>query len=158
MHLEVKIPSSISLRSTKNVIFSQFYKGFDDYDLQARTFRPLVLQEPIGSVKVLQNNSVQVNLMHMNSSQDPIHLMLSKDGGRNFQDVELKFSNLILNLEGGKDYILKTKETGTKFNFTITASDDSISKENFSSIGCVHDGIMYSIGEYEVNKKLYMIK
>lgn len=83
--------------------------------------------------------------MHMNSSQDPIHLLLSKDGGRNFQDVELKYSNLILNLEGGKDYILKTKETGTKFNFTITATD--VSKENFSA-GCFHENTFYSIGEY----------
>lgn len=83
----------------------------------------------------------------MNSSQDPIHLMLSKDGGRNFEDVELKYSNLILNLEGGKDYILKTKETGTKFNFTITATEDT--KGNFSSAGCFHEGTFYSVGEYK---------
>ncbi|XP_026314931.1 putative epidermal cell surface receptor isoform X3 [Hyposmocoma kahamanoa] len=142
--------SSINTTSTTSVTTStstttESYKGFDDYDLQARTFRPLVLPEPIGSVKVLQNNSVQVNLMHMNSSRDPIHLMLSKDGGRNFEDVELKYSNLILNLEGGKDYILKTKETGTKFNFTITATD--VAKGNFSSAGCFHEGTLYSIGE-----------
>lgn len=76
--------------------------------------------------------------------------MLSKDGGRNFEDVELKYSNLILNLEGGKDYILKTKETGTKFNFTITATD--VAKGNFSSAGCFHDGTLYSIGEYRYCK------
>lgn len=84
--------------------------------------------------------------MHMNSSRDPIHLLLSKDGGRNFQDVELKYSNLILNLDGGKDYILKTKETGTKFNFTITTTDAS--KGNLSATGCFHEGKLYAIGEY----------
>lgn len=84
--------------------------------------------------------------MHMNSSRDPIHLLLSKDGGRNFQDVELKYSNLILNLDGGKDYILKTKETGTKFNFTITTTD--VSKGNLSATGCIHEGKLYAIGEY----------
>lgn len=77
--------------------------------------------------------------------------MLSKDGGNSFQDVELKYSNLILNLEGGKDYILKTKETGTKFNFTITTTgNNAVAKENFTSMGCVQDGIMYSVGEYDV--------
>lgn len=114
--------------------------------------RPLVLTEPIGSIKVLQNNSVQVNLMHMNSSQDPIHLQLSSDGGRTYSDVELKYTNLILNLEGGKDYVLKTKETGTKFNFTITASDvgNEVPVEeslNVTKIGCYHDGQFYAIGK-----------
>lgn len=116
--------------------------------------RPLVLAEPIGSIKVLQNNSVQVNLMHLNNSEDPIHLLLSEDGGRNFQDVELKYTNLILNLEGGKDYILKTKETGTKFNFTITPSDmgpGEVMKveehENISKAGCWEDGKFYEVGE-----------
>ncbi|XP_052756461.1 putative epidermal cell surface receptor isoform X3 [Galleria mellonella] len=117
------------------------------------TMRPLVLTEPIGSVKVLQNNTVQVNLMHMNNSEDPIHLLLSSDGGKSFKDVELKYSNLILNLEGGKDYILKTKETGTKFNFTITATD-SVANEvptedvsNATKIGCYQDGHFYAVGE-----------
>lgn len=129
--------------------------------------RPLVLVEPIGSVKVLQNNTVQVNLMHMNNSQDPIHLLLSSDGGRTFEDVELKYSNLILNLEGGKDYVLKTRETGTKFNFTITAMGESRGKQDipdaFSSteelmteatkVGCYQDGKFYAVGKYKTISK-----
>ncbi|XP_073950661.1 stranded at second transmembrane protein isoform X2 [Choristoneura fumiferana] len=118
-----------------------------------RSMRPLVLSEPIGSVKVLQNNSVQVNLMHMNSSKDPINLLLSNDGGRSFKEVELKYDNMILNLDSGKDYILKTRETGTKFNFTITASDPSSKevKEELihvtEKIGCHEDGKFYEVGE-----------
>ncbi|XP_038207030.1 uncharacterized protein LOC119828818 isoform X3 [Zerene cesonia] len=116
------------------------------------TMRPLVLLEPIGSIKVLQNNSVQVNLIHPNDTEDPIHLLLSNDGGNTYQDVELRYSNLILNLEGGKDYILKTKETGTKFNFTITASDvgNELPEEgiyNVTKDGCYHDGQFYAVGE-----------
>ncbi|XP_059058256.1 putative epidermal cell surface receptor [Achroia grisella] len=117
------------------------------------TMRPLVLVEPIGSVKVLQNNTVQVNLMHMNNSEDPIHLLLSSDGGQTFKDVELKYSNLILNLEGGKDYVLKTKETDTKFNFTITATDNVANEvptedvNNTTKIGCYQDGHFYAVGE-----------
>ncbi|XP_039757749.1 putative epidermal cell surface receptor isoform X2 [Pararge aegeria] len=116
------------------------------------THRPLVLTEPIGSIKVLQNNSVQINLMHMNKSDDPIHLLLSSDGGRTYHDVELKYSNLILNLEGGKDYVVKTKETGTKFNFTITASDvgNEVPVEetvNVTKEGCYHDGQFYGVGD-----------
>ncbi|XP_045502574.1 putative epidermal cell surface receptor [Colias croceus] len=116
------------------------------------TMRPLVLLEPIGSIKVLQNNSVQVNLIHPNDTEDPIHLLLSSDGGKSYQDVELRYSNLILNLEGGKDYILKTKETGTKFNFTITASDvgNELPDEelyNVTKDGCYHDGQFYAVGE-----------
>ncbi|CAK1583427.1 unnamed protein product [Parnassius mnemosyne] len=117
------------------------------------TMRPFDLSEPIGSVKVLQNNSVQVNLMHMNNSEEPIHLLLSSDGGRTFKDVELKYTNLILNLEGGKDYILKTKETGTKFNFTITATDAAANEVQFEEevssikIGCHQDGKLYAVGE-----------
>lgn len=134
---------------------TEVIKGFEDYeDHESGTpSRPLVLAEPIGSVKVLQNNSVQVNLMHMNNSEDPIHLLLSNNGGKSFSDVELKYSNLILNLEGGKDYILKTKETGTKFNFTITASDTGANEvpnedlSNITKIGCYHDGQFYGIGE-----------
>ncbi|XP_045528071.1 putative epidermal cell surface receptor isoform X1 [Pieris brassicae] len=118
--------------------------------IEAKATRPLVLLEPIGSIKVLQNNSVQVNLIHPNDSMDPIHLELSSDGGRTYTDVELKYKNLILNLEGGRDYILKTKETGTKFNFTITASDDNEVLEERSDItreGCYHDGQFYAVGE-----------
>ncbi|CAG9565313.1 unnamed protein product [Danaus chrysippus] len=116
------------------------------------TIRPLVLAEPIGSIKVLQNNSVQVNLMHMNNSEDPIHLLLSSDGGKTYSDIELVYSNLILNLDGGKDYILKTKETGTKFNFTITALDDGNEvpveeRFNETKIGCYHEGQFYAVGE-----------
>ncbi|KAM3962555.1 LOW QUALITY PROTEIN: stranded at second [Aphomia sociella] len=117
------------------------------------TMRPLVLTEPIGSVKVLQNNTVQVNLMHMNNSEDPIHLLLSSDGGESFKDVELKYSNLILNLEGGKDYVLKTRETGTKFNFTITTTDNvanEVPTEDFNNdtkVGCYQDGQFYAVGE-----------
>ncbi|XP_052744098.1 putative epidermal cell surface receptor isoform X3 [Bicyclus anynana] len=116
------------------------------------TYRPLVLIEPIGSVKVLQNNSVQINLMHLNKSDDPIHLLLSSDGGKSYNDVELKYSNLILNLEGGKDYVVKTKETGTKFNFTITASDvgNEVPVEetfNMTKDGCYHDGEFYGVGD-----------
>lgn len=117
--------------------------------------RPLVLSEPIGSIKVLHNNSVQVNLIHLNNSEDPIHLLLSDDGGRTFQNVELKYSNLILNLEGGKDYVLKTKETGTKFNFTITASDigpEDVNEleehHNISKSGCWEEGKFYAVGEF----------
>ncbi|CAH0756156.1 unnamed protein product [Diatraea saccharalis] len=115
--------------------------------------RPLVLTEPIGSVKVLQNNTVQVNLIHMNNTEDPIHLLLSSDNGETFKDIELKYSNLILNLEGGKDYILKTKETGTKFNFTITATDagaNEVADEDANvatKVGCYHDGTFYAVGE-----------
>lgn len=136
---------------------TEMIKGFEEYDEQIPNIqniqRPLVLTEPIGSVKVLQNNSVQVNLMHLNQSEDPIHLLLSNDGGKSFSDVELKYSNLILNLEGGKDYILKTKETGTKFNFTITASDNGLNEvpnediHNVSKAGCYHDGQFYAIGD-----------
>ncbi|CAH2094377.1 unnamed protein product [Euphydryas editha] len=124
----------------------------DLINLPNSSMRPLVLTEPIGSIKVLQNNSVQVNLMQMNKSEDPIHLQLSSDGGRSYSDVELKYNNLILNLEGGKDYVLKTKETGTKFNFTITASD--VGNEvpvgeslNVTKIGCYHDGKFYAVGD-----------
>lgn len=115
-----------------------------------------MLTEPIGSVTVLQNNSVQVNLMHMNNSEDPIHLLLSSDGGRTFRDVELRYTNLILNLEGGKDYILKTKETGTKFNFTITATDSTSNEvpveetANTYKIGCHQDGKFYAVGLYKL--------
>ncbi|XP_053613388.1 putative epidermal cell surface receptor isoform X1 [Plodia interpunctella] len=119
------------------------------------TMRPLVLAEPIGSVKVLQNNTVQVNLIHSNSSEDPIHLQLSSDGGKTFQDVQLIYSNLILNLEGGKDYVIKTKETGTRFNFTITTTDNNQNevkpteeiKYNLPKIGCIQDGQFYDVGE-----------
>ncbi|KAG7298153.1 hypothetical protein JYU34_018932 [Plutella xylostella] len=116
--------------------------------------RPLVLMEPIGSVTVLQNQTVQVNLIHPNNTKDPIHLLLSSDGGKSYKDIELKYSNLILNLDGGKDYVLKTKETGTKFNFTVTASDTGVdtselqqAKQNDSMTGCLHEGTMYAIGE-----------
>lgn len=115
--------------------------------------RPLVLAEPIGSVKVLHNNSVQVNLMHLNNSEDPIHLLLSSDGGKSYEDVELKYSNLILDLEGGKDYILKTKETGTKFNFTMTASNagaNEVPNEelvNTTKLGCFENGQFYAVGK-----------
>ncbi|XP_026489641.2 putative epidermal cell surface receptor isoform X3 [Vanessa tameamea] len=122
----------------------------DSINLPISPMRPLVLSEPIGSIKVLQNNSVQVNLMHMNSSDDPVHLLISGDGGKTYSDVELKYSNLILNLEGGKDYVLKTKETGTKFNFTITALDVGNEVEeplNGTNVGCYHDGQFYAIGD-----------
>lgn len=88
----------------------------------------------------------------MNNSEDPIHLLLSSDGGRTFKDVELKYSNMILNLEGGRDYILKTKETGTKFNFTITATDaatNEVAEEDIGHplrMGCHHDGKFYAVG------------
>lgn len=91
--------------------------------------------------------------MHLNQSEDPIHLLLSNDGGKSFSDVELKYSNLILNLEGGRDYILKTKETGTKFNFTITTSDNGANEvpnedlHNVSKVGCFHDGQFYAVGK-----------
>uniref|UniRef100_A0A2A4JUK9 Fibronectin type-III domain-containing protein n=1 Tax=Heliothis virescens TaxID=7102 RepID=A0A2A4JUK9_HELVI len=145
--------------TTSTTTTTETIKGFEDYEEQAVEniqTRPLVLAEPIGSVKVLQNNSVQVNLMHLNESEDPIHLLLSNDGGKSFSDVELKYSNLILNLEGGRDYILKTKETGTKFNFTITASDNGLGlnevpnediRDNVSKIGCYHDGQFYGVGD-----------
>lgn len=114
--------------------------------------RPLVLAEPIGSVKVLQNNTVQVNLIHLNDTDDPIHLLLSSDGGKTFKDVELKYKNQIMNLEGGKDYILKTKETGTKFNFTITTSDNVANEVptedgNEAKVGCREDGKFYGVGK-----------
>lgn len=89
----------------------------------------------------------------MNSSKDPINLLLSNDGGRSFKEVELKYDNMILNLDSGKDYILKTRETGTKFNFTITASDPSNKevKEELihvtEKIGCHEDGKFYEVGE-----------
>ncbi|KAH9630788.1 hypothetical protein HF086_001016 [Spodoptera exigua] len=141
--------------STTTTTTTEMIKGFEEYDEQIDNIetRPLILTEPIGSVKVLQNNSVQVNLMHLNHSEDPIHLLLSNDGGKSFSDVELKYSNLILNLEGGRDYILKTKETGTKFNFTITASDNGLNEvpnediHNVSKEGCYHDGQFYAIGD-----------
>lgn len=115
--------------------------------------RPLVLIEPIGSIKVLQNNSVQVNLIHPNSSHDPIHLLLSKDGGKTYEGIQLKYSNLILNLEGGKDYILKTKETDTKFNFTITSTDlrnevPDKGSLNKTRIGCYYEDIFYEVGKF----------
>lgn len=120
------------------------------------TSRPLVLAEPIGSVKVLNNNSVQVNLIHVNTTEDPVHLLLSDDGGKTYQDVELKYSNLILNLDGGKDYILKTKETGTKFNFTITTTafaenEVKVGAEdmrNDTKEGCYENGKFYEIGKF----------
>ncbi|XP_047033477.1 putative epidermal cell surface receptor isoform X1 [Helicoverpa zea] len=165
-------PENSTTSTTSTTEVEVTIKGFEDYEEQLEHIqtRPLVLAEPIGSVKVLQNNSVQVNLMHLNESEDPIHLLLSNDGGKSFSDVELKYSNLILNLEGGKDYILKTKETGTKFNFTITASDNGGANEvpthvpdvpsevpnevpnedirdNVSKIGCVHEGQFYEIGD-----------
>ncbi|KAG6464357.1 hypothetical protein O3G_MSEX014459 [Manduca sexta] len=127
--------------------------NFEDLDELRATMRPLVLAEPIGSVKVLHNNSVQVNLMHLNNSEDPIHLLLSSDGGKSYEDVELKYSNLILDLEGGKDYILKTKETGTKFNFTITASNAGVNEVqdeelvNTTKAGCFENGQFYAVGE-----------
>lgn len=119
--------------------------------------RPLVLAEPIGSVKVLQNNTVQVNLIHLNITEDPVHLLLSSDGGRSFDDVELKYSNLILNLQGGKDYILKTKETGTKFNFTITTSDNGVNEVptvnvgNGTKIGCWEGGKFFGVGKLSIS-------
>ncbi|CAB3246236.1 unnamed protein product [Arctia plantaginis] len=146
-------PTTATIKMTPiTITTTEIIKGFEDYEEQnPANSRPLVLTEPIGSVKVLQNNSVQVNLMHMNNSEDPIHLLLSNNGGKSFNDVELKYSNLILNLEGGRDYILKTKETGTKFNFTITASDNNkvpyeIDDSN-TKIGCYQDGQFYSVGE-----------
>ncbi|KAJ0173765.1 hypothetical protein K1T71_010914 [Dendrolimus kikuchii] len=133
---------------------SEPMKAFEDYDDSPKfPMRPLVLTEPIGSIKVLHNNSVQVNLMHVNNTKDPIHLQLSDDGGKTFKDVELQYSNLILNLKGGNDYILKTKETGTKFNFTITSSDTGANELpndnllNVTKVGCYHDGQYYSVGE-----------
>lgn len=119
---------------------------------------PLVT-EPIGSIKVLQNNTVQINLLQMNTTSSPVHLLLSSDAGKTYKDVELKYSNLLLNLEGGKDYVLKTKETGTKFNFTITNTDSGINEVpddvmkalNGSDLnkrrGCHQDGKFYEIGE-----------
>lgn len=124
---------------------------FEDYDDTPKIpMRPLVLPEPIGSIKVLHNNSVQVNLIHVNNTEDPIHLQLSDNGGKTFKDVELKYSNLILNLVGGKDYILKTKETGTKFNFTITSSNagaNEVIEDNVTKVGCYHEGQYYAVGE-----------
>lgn len=90
--------------------------------------------------------------MHVNNSDDPIHLLLSSDGGNTFHEIELKYSNLILNLEGGKDYILKTKETGTKFNFTVTASDVGnevpVEETVNGKEGCYHDGKFYNVGKF----------
>ncbi|CAK1552323.1 unnamed protein product [Leptosia nina] len=126
-------------------------QSLQDENSHKSTIRPLVLSEPIGSIKVLQNNSVQVNLIHPNNTVDPIHLLLSNDGGETYKDVELRYKNLILNLEGGHDYILKTKETGTKFNFTITASEAGnevpIQESNDAKVGCYHDGQFYDIGD-----------
>ncbi|XP_013171003.1 PREDICTED: putative epidermal cell surface receptor isoform X4 [Papilio xuthus] len=146
-------PVATTSTMISSFLASETGRSLDDQNDSFRpTIRPLVLTEPIGSVTVLQNNSVQVNLMHMNNSEDPIHLLLSSDGGRTFRDVELRYTNLILNLEGGKDYILKTKETGTKFNFTITASDSTsnevpVEESNAYKIGCHHDGQFYAVGE-----------
>ncbi|CAG4931432.1 unnamed protein product [Parnassius apollo] len=150
-----KSPSTSTTNTvSSSEITSETGRSIDDkYDSFRPTIRSFDLSEPIGSVKVLQNNSVQVNLMHMNNSEEPIHLLLSSDGGRTFEDVELKYTNLILNLEGGKDYILKTKETGTKFNFTITATDAATNEvllEEAASpikIGCHQDGKFYAVGE-----------
>lgn len=133
-------------------LYLQIPKELEDLINPQTTHRPLVLTEPIGSIKVLQNNTVQVNLIHLNKSDDPIHLLLSSDGGKSYSDVELKYSNLILNLEGGKDYIIKTKETGTKFNFSITASDagNEVPVEetfNTTKVGCYHDGEFYAVGK-----------
>lgn len=114
------------------------------------TMRPLMLSEPIGSVKVLQNNTVQVNLIHMNTSKDPVHLMLSDDGGQTYKNIDLKYDNLLLNLEGGKDYVLKTEETGTKFNFTIMPLFQEQSTTELTTtvkIGCNHDGNFYEVGK-----------
>nr|XP_037876204.1 putative epidermal cell surface receptor isoform X1 [Bombyx mori] len=134
---------------------SETARSFDMSEELKSTSRPLVLAEPIGSVKVLNNNSVQVNLIHVNTTEDPVHLLLSDDGGKTYQDVELKYSNLILNLDGGKDYILKTKETGTKFNFTITTTafaenEVKVGAEdmrNDTKEGCYENGKFYEIGE-----------
>ncbi|XP_034833884.1 putative epidermal cell surface receptor isoform X1 [Maniola hyperantus] len=144
---EEPIDNSTSTTTTT----TEIPKGLQDIIIPQNTYRPLVLTEPIGSIKVLQNNSVQINLMHPNKSDDPIHLLLSSDGGKTYSNIELKYSNLILNLEGGKDYIVKTKETGTKFNFTITASDvgNEVPEETFNTtkVGCYHDGEFYGIGD-----------
>ncbi|XP_063831692.1 putative epidermal cell surface receptor [Ostrinia nubilalis] len=145
-------PENVTSSSTST---TETTRSFEDYQEEQfkTTMRPLVLPEPIGSVKVLQNNTVQVNLIHMNNTEDPIHLLLSNDNGKSFKDVELTYSNLILNLEGGKDYILKTKETGTKFNFTITASDTGANEvpdediANSTKVGCYQDGVFYAVGE-----------
>ncbi|XP_041968891.1 putative epidermal cell surface receptor isoform X2 [Aricia agestis] len=126
-------------------------KERNELAMEKSTMRPLVLIEPIGSIKVLHNNSVQVNLMHANNSDDPIHLQLSDNGGLTYDDIELKYSNLILNLKGGKNYILKTKETGTKFNFTITSTDGNEGPmeelKNKTKFGCYHDNKYYEVGE-----------
>ncbi|XP_049877919.1 putative epidermal cell surface receptor isoform X2 [Pectinophora gossypiella] len=156
-------PENTTSSTTSTTSTTESIKGFEDYsDLVHHVgqhdnpkpnpgFLPLAPKEPIGSVKVLQNNSVQVNLMQMNSSENPIYLLLSSDGGKNFEDVELKYSNLILDLPGGRDYILKTKETGTKFNFTITASSDKTDNDTMlvpeDKPGCYQDGKFYDIGE-----------
>lgn len=153
--------STTSTTSITTSLTTETPKSSEDYfeERVRSTVRPLVLSEPIGSVKVLQNNSVQVNLIHMNDTEDPIHLLLSDNNGKTFKDVELKYSNLILNLEGGKDYVLKTKETGTKFNFTMTASDGGVNEiaheeqsaprvqQNVTKAGCYHDGDFYAVGE-----------
>lgn len=96
----------------------------------------------------------------MNSSEDPIHLLLSDDGGKTFKDIKLMYSNMILNLKGGKDYILKTEETDTKFNFTITNAAVHVDKEMVvekiedknatKEVGCFEGGKFYKVGEFRL--------
>ncbi|GBP13449.1 Putative epidermal cell surface receptor [Eumeta japonica] len=118
----------------------------------ATTTRPLVLAEPIAAVKVLQNNSVRVDLVHSNNTRDPIHLQMSGDGGKTYSDVQLRYPNVIENLTNG-NYIIKTRETGVEFNFTIGGGEEGnvgagAGSENVTSqMGCYHDGKLYAVGE-----------
>lgn len=86
-----------------------------------------------------------MNLPYANTT-GPVHLLLSKDGGKTFKEAELKNSNLIVNLESGKEYILKTKETGKWFNFT---TPEELSEEGNPMIkkGCWEDQKFYEIGK-----------
>lgn len=72
---------------------------------------------------------------------------ISKDGGSSWSDVQLS-NDLLTGLEGGKEYIVRTKETKKKFSVVIPKDTVSGSAENINNKkGCYHKGKHRSIGK-----------
>lgn len=98
------------------------------------------VEEPIMSIDILNNGSVEVFLKHENTSINPVHLELSKDGGLSWSNIRLQ-NTLLQGLEDGGDFLIRSKETLRIFPVSVSKRSE-ISKD----LGCMHKGRLRSIG------------
>ena len=103
--------------------------------------------EPIMSIDILNNGSVEVFLKHENTSVNPVHLELSKDGGISWASIQLH-NTLLKGLEDGGDFLIRSTETKRIFPVSVSKRTE-ISKDN--NLGCMHKGRHRSIGCYKSN-------